>query len=233
MRVAKDLAFHVAGAFHQLFQIDFVLAESRLGFALGFGDFARQIFLFANGAHAATAATPGGFQHHRVADLLGHAFHLRKIIWQRLGGRNNRHTNRNRQIARGHLVAELTHGCRAWADEGNAGGIAGVDEFGAFRQKAVAWMDGVSARELSDADHFLDRQIALDRTHILGKMRTASDLVAFIRLEAVEGQLILFGPDGDRFYTELVGGAKYADCDLRTIGNENFRYLQNGLPRTL
>ncbi len=34
MRIAKDLAFHVAGALDKLFEIDFILAEGRHRFAL-------------------------------------------------------------------------------------------------------------------------------------------------------------------------------------------------------
>ena len=48
---------------------------------------------------------------------------------------------------------------------------AGLGEFRAFRQQAVAGMDGVGARQPGDADHLVDRQIALDRPQVTGEMR--------------------------------------------------------------
>lgn len=45
MRIAENLALDVAGALDQLFEIDLVLAEGGLRFALGLGHFTRQVFL--------------------------------------------------------------------------------------------------------------------------------------------------------------------------------------------
>ncbi len=73
MRIAKNLAFDMAGALDQLFEIDLVLAEGGLRLALGFRHFPGQILRIADGAHAASAAAPGGLEHDRIADLLGHA----------------------------------------------------------------------------------------------------------------------------------------------------------------
>ena len=71
MTVAHDLHFDMAGTLDQLFQVNFVLAERGLGFALAFSDFALQLGLGADGAHTATAAAPRGFEHQRIADLQG------------------------------------------------------------------------------------------------------------------------------------------------------------------
>ena len=56
--VAENLAFDVAGAFDQLFQIDLVLAEGGLGLALGLRHLTGEVFLGADDAHAASAAAP-------------------------------------------------------------------------------------------------------------------------------------------------------------------------------
>ncbi len=53
-------------------------------------------------------------------------------------------------------------------------------------------------------------------------MRAAADLVAFIRLEAMQGKFVFLGPYGHRFETQLIGGAEYADCDFRSVGDQNF-----------
>jgi hypothetical protein len=110
MRVAQHLHLDMAGALDQLFQIDLVLAEGGLGLALGLGHLAGEIFLGADGAHAAPAAAPGGLEHDRIADLGGHLLDRVHVVGQRLGGRHDGHADLDRQIARGDLVAEPAHG---------------------------------------------------------------------------------------------------------------------------
>jgi hypothetical protein len=104
--------FDVAGALDQLLQIDLVLAEGRLGLALGFST-SRQVALGSrNDAHAAAAAAPGRLQHHRVADLRRLALDFVHVVGQRLGGRHDRHAGLDGEIARRHLVAEPAHRLR-------------------------------------------------------------------------------------------------------------------------
>ncbi|MCY1220949.1 hypothetical protein D9M72_329860 [compost metagenome] len=227
--IAEDLAFDVAGAFDELFEIDLVLAEGGLGLALGFGHLADQVFRVANGAHAASATAPGGLEHDRIADLGGEAMDFLFVLRQRIGGRHDRHADGDGEIARGNLVAELAHRRRARTDEDDAGGIAGIDEFGAFRKQAVTRMDGIGAGEPGDADHLVDRQVALDRTEVAGKVRTAADLITFVRLEAVQSQFIFFRPYRDRIQTEFVCSAENADGNFRTVGNKDLRDRQVGL----
>ena len=52
-------------------------------------------------------------------------------------------------------------------------------------------------------------------------MRPAPDLVAFVRLEAVQRIFVLLGPDRDGLEAELVGGAKDADGDFGAVGDED------------
>ena len=58
MRVAQHLHLDMAGALDQLFQIDLVLAEGRHGLALAFRHLAGEVFLGADGAHAAPTGRP-------------------------------------------------------------------------------------------------------------------------------------------------------------------------------
>ncbi len=62
-------------------------------------------------------------------------------------------------------------------------------------------MNGIGAGKLGDADHFLDRQVTLDRPEVPRQMRAAADLITFVRLEAVQRQFVLFSPYRDRFQT--------------------------------
>ena len=70
-RVAEDLHLDMAGALHQLLEIDLVLAEGGLGLALGAEDRVEQLVLALDRPHAAPAAAPGRLEHHRIADLGG------------------------------------------------------------------------------------------------------------------------------------------------------------------
>ena len=230
MGVAEDLHLDMAGPLDQLFEIDLVLAEGGLGLALGLGHLALEVLLGADDAHAAAAAAPGRLQHHREADLRRHLPDRRHVVGQRLGRRHDGHADLDGEIARGDLVAEPAHGIARRADEGDAGLAAGVDEFRALRQQAVAGMDRVRAGDPGDAQDLLDRQIGLDRPHVLVEMRAAADLIALVRLEAVEGQLVLLRPDRHRPEPELVGGAEHANGDFGSVGDENLTDGQGTLP---
>ena len=53
-------------------------------------------------------------------------------------------------------------------------------------------------------------------------MRALANLVGFVGLEAVQGELVFFGPDCDRFDTELIGSSKYPNGNFGTVCNKNF-----------
>ena len=82
-------------------------------------------------------------------------------------------------------------------------------------------MDGVGARFLRHPDDLGDRQIGGDRPQHLAVGQLA-DLIGLVRLEAVQGDLVLLGEHRDGAAAELVGGAEHADGDLRAVGDEDF-----------
>ena len=119
--------------------------------------FSRQLFFVENRAHSAPAAAPAGFEHQREADCAGLGEDEPSIsLAQNLGGRDHRHaasmaTRRALALSpRARMVAAFG------ADEGDAGGVAGIDEIGVFRQQAIARMDGVGPRSARDADDFVE-----------------------------------------------------------------------------
>ena len=216
--VAEDLHLHVAGAAHQLLEVHLVLAEGALGLAAGRGDGVEQGLLALDRAHAAAAAAPRGLQHHRVADLAGEALDLLRVVRQRRGGRHHRRAAGDGQVARRDLVAQGAHGVGARADEDDAGGGAGLGELGALGEQAVARVDRVGARLLGDADHLVDGQVALQRAELAAF--AAADLVGLVGLEAVQGELVFLGVDGDRVDAEFGCGPEYADGDFGAVGNK-------------
>ena len=68
VRVAEQLHFDVPRAHDELFEIDLVVAERRLGFAPRGRDVLRELRCAGNDAHAAPAAAPARLEHHRIAD---------------------------------------------------------------------------------------------------------------------------------------------------------------------
>lgn len=70
-----------------------------------------------------------------------------------------------------------------------------------------------------------DRQVALDRAEIAGKMRSATDPVAFVSFEPVQRQFVFLCPYRDCFQTEFVGRAEHANSN---IGRLATRILEMG-----
>ncbi len=84
-------------------------------------------------------------------------------------------------------------------------------------------MDGVGAGQFGDAQDFVDRQVAFDRAHLGIEMGASADLIGFVRLEAVQRQLVLFRPDGDGLQPQFIGRAKDANGDFGAVGDEYLR----------
>jgi len=113
------------------------------------------------------------------------------------------------------LVAEPAHGLGRGADEGDAGGGAGLGEVRALREEPVAGVDRVGLGLAGDPQHLGDREIGFDRAEAL------ADLVGLVGLEAVEGELVFLREDRDGLQSQLIGRAEDADRDLRAVCDEN------------
>lgn len=48
------------------------------------------------------------------------------------------------------------------------------------------------------------------------------ELVSFVRFEAMDGETIFLGENGDRAESEFGGGAENTDRDFTTVGGEEF-----------
>ena len=219
--VGEHLHLDVAGALHQLLQVDLVAAEGGLGLAPRRDEVAAKIGFAGEHAHAASAAAPRRLQHQRIADIGSHARRRIGIVGQRLARRHHRHAHRLRQLARGDLVAELAHGLRRRPDEDDAGLGAGGGEVRVLRQQAIARVDGVDVRLARDADHLTDVEIGGDGS------QTLADLVGLVRLEPVQGELVLLGEHRHGGDAELVGRAEDANGDLRPVGDKDLADGQN------
>jgi hypothetical protein len=91
MAVAEHLHFDMAGAAHQLFEIDLVLAEGGLRLAPRHRHRFRSCASSLHHPHAAAAAAPAGLEHHGIADLARQAPTLSMSVRQRRRRRHHRH----------------------------------------------------------------------------------------------------------------------------------------------
>ena len=73
---------------------------------------------------------------------------------------------------------------------------------------------------LRQGDDALDIEIGLDRAFAL------ADQVGFVGLEAVQGEAVFLGIDGDGAQAEFVGRAQNADGDFAAIQSEKFLHLE-------
>ena len=221
--VAEDLDLDMAGAADQLFQIDLAIAEGAFRFAAAGLDLRLELVLILDHAHAAATTAPAGLEHQGIADFAGQFRPVFGAVRQRTCGGHHGNIGLNRHVAGGDLVAQGAHHIGGGADEGQAGRGTGLGEIGVFRQEAIAGMDQGGARLLGDGDDALDVQIGFHRP------QTGPDPVAFIRLEPVEGELVLLGIDGHGLQAQLGRRAHDADGDFGPVGDKQlFRRLAVG-----
>ena len=218
--VAEDLHFHMAGLENQLLQIALAIAERGLGLTPAFLDFVFQLVRTHDRAHPATATTPGGFQHQRVADLVGHGADLVHGaggfgVGQDFGRRNDRHIRFNRCPPGRGLVAQHPHRLSLGTDEGDPGTGAGVHEVRVLGQQPVAGVDRIGTGLQRNTDDLVNREIRLDRS------KTRPDLIGLVCLEAMETQLVLLGIDGDSGFAELVGGTADPDGNFTPVCDQD------------
>ena len=213
--VAKQLHLDVARAQDHLFQIALAIAEGRFGLAPALADLLDQFVGTGDGAHPAPAAAPAGLEHQGIADFRRLGLDGVEIVAQHLGRRDYRHACLDRHPPGAGLVAKCPHRVRAWPDKGDPGGLAGIHEFGVFRQQPIARMDRIRARFLCHTDDLGYRQISRDRPQPL------ADPIRLVRLETVKAQLVFLGIDRDRPLAQLIRSTQDANRYLTTIRDQN------------
>ena len=147
--IAQDLDFDVAGAAHEAFDEDRVVAESRGSFAASFFQQAGKIGRVLDDAHAASAAAESGFEYDRKADFAGDLLRLPEMADRLFGTRHYWNPGLLRQAARCGLVAQEFEKVRRRSDKCDASAFAGPRKRGVLRQEAVPGMNGVDALLLS------------------------------------------------------------------------------------
>ncbi len=138
-----------------------------------------------------------------------------------------------RQSARGSLVAKQLQQRRGRAYEGDAGPFTRARKGGIFRQKTVAWVNGVYVLFLGQGNDTIHIEVSLDGAHALAHQ------VGFVGFEAVQAEAIFFGINGYGPQAKLGGGAHDTDSDFATIEGEkllhagDFRISWNSVEQRL
>ena len=161
MAVADHLHLDVAGIVDIFLDQHAVVAERRLGLALGADDGRPKLGGRAHDAHAAAAAAGGRLHQHRKADLVGGLRERRLVLGLAVIAGHQRHAGLLHQRLGAGLRAHRRHHLGGRTDEDEAGLGAGLREFGIFGQEAVAGMHGFRAGSARRFDHALDIEIAV------------------------------------------------------------------------
>jgi hypothetical protein len=96
------------------------------------------------------------------ADLARHADYFFIAFQIGVGAGNQWQAGLQNQVPGGRLGTHQFHGLGRGANKDNAGVTAGAREIGVLGQKAVAGMDGFSARALGGVNQSVDAQVAVD-----------------------------------------------------------------------
>jgi len=215
--VGEDLDFHMARFEHVFFHQHARVAERRLRLALGGRQRLGQVRLALDHLHALAAATGGGLEQHRVANLFRgstEGFHVLRFA---VVARHQRHAGFFHQRLGGGLAAHGVDGGGGWAEEDQPGLFDGAGELGVLREKAVARMDRLGAAGLGRLDQLVDAQVTVGR---LGAAQVDAN-IGFVGMAraGVDGAVHRNGGQAHG-----LGGAHHAAGDLAAVGNQEGRY---------
>ena len=211
--VTEQLHLDVAGALDELFQEQACVLEVGTRQTRHSLEGRCHLGRVADQPHADAAATGRALEHHRVANALGLAAGLGQVGQQAAAGQQW-HTVGQRQLARGVLQAEGPHLRGRGADEGDAGGLAGLGKTGVLRQKAVAGVDGTGAGLLCRGQDGLGVQVAL-------RGRGRPDADGHIGLGHVGRVGIGLGIHGHRLQAQGLEAADDAAGDGAAVGDQD------------
>ena len=198
-------------------------AERRERLALGLLEVGRQLRCVEHDPHSAPTAAVSRLEHDRIAQLRGQLVGLIETGDGMRRARQNRHPGPQSDVAGGRLVAQLIEQFGPRADEADAGFIAGAPESRILGEEAIAGMNGVDLMSDGDGDDAVDIQIGADRLPFL------ADAIGFVGFEAMQGEAVFVGIDGDRPDVQFMGRAKHANRDFTSIGDQQLPDRFHGL----
>ena len=215
MLIAQHLNFDVARVLDELFDEAAIVAKRRLGFG------ARELepflgFLGVVGdAHSLAAATGGGLDHHRIADLVGDLHRLLGVAdFAEVAG-NGRNLGCGRCLLTLDLVAHRGDRLGVRADEDDAVLLKGARECFALGQKSISGMDRLGARRFAGLDDLVHDQVGLR-----GRRRT--DVHGFVGHFDVKRVAVGVRIDRHGLDAHLARRLDDATGDFTAVSDQNF-----------
>ncbi len=211
--VGEDLDFHMARLEHVFLDQHARIAERRLRLALRGRQRLGQVRLALDHLHALAAATGGGLEQHRVADLFRgstEGFHVLRFA---VVARYQRHAGFFHQRLGGGLAAHGVDGRGGRAEEDEPGVFDGTGEAGVLRKKAIAWVDRLGPTGLGCGNQLVDQQVAV------GRLGTA-EVDANVCLAGMPGVTVDGAVHGHGGQAHGLGGTHHAASDLAAVGDQ-------------
>ena len=212
--VREHLHLDVPGRGDEPLEQQGVVAERRARRAPGRGEGAGQLLGGAHGHHALAAASRGGLDQQREADVLGLGRDLRVGERGVLDAGDHRHVVRGHGLLRADLVRHRVERAHGRAHEHDAGRLQRAGEVGVLGQEAVAGVHGLGAGAARGVDDGVDVQVGL-----AGRSRAEAD--RRVRLPDVPRVGVGVGVHGHRADAEAAQGADDAHGDLAAVGHQH------------
>ena len=156
MLVAQNLHLNVLGLHQVLLDEDVLVTEGLLGLALHQVKGGDDLLRCVAAAHPPAAAAAGRLEDDGEAVFDGLCKGLLPVLQGTVGAGDGGHAAGVGDGLGGQLVAHLGQNGGGGADEGDAGGLAGVGKVGVLTEKAVAGMDGVAPSGLGHGEDGID-----------------------------------------------------------------------------
>ena len=166
------------------------------------------------------------FQHQRIADPFGDLENLRVscAFAQRLfGARHDGNPGFDGRLSRCRLAAHQRDGFWRRPDKNHTGIAARRREIFVFGEEAVAWMNRIGARSLSDLDDFVDAQVTVTR-------RARANRPRLVRQTHVQRCAIAFGVNRYGGDAHVATGTNDPNRNLAAVGHQNLVHQPEPLP---
>ena len=160
VRVGENLDLDVARVVEVALDVEGAVLEGGLGLAAGALEGGLDLVGASHDAQAAPAAAANGLERHGVAELIREATRVVGGFHRVERAGDDGHIGSHGLAARRHLAAHALHRLGRRADKGEASVDHGAGKGGILAQKAVAGVDGASARAAGRVEDALDVEVA-------------------------------------------------------------------------
>ena len=215
--VGEDLGLDVAWVVEVA--LDEALAATEGGDGLAYGGVEQlgDLLERARDLEATTAATEGRLDGDGEAVRAGEVDDLVGVLHRVGRALDLRGTGALRDVARGHLVAEVADGMRRRTDPGEAGVDDRLGEVGVLREEAIAGVHGVGTALARGVEQLVDHEVGL-------RGRRTAQGVGLVGDLDVQSVTVGIGVDRHGKDALVAAGARDSDGDLATVGDEDLRH---------